>query len=328
MGVSRRNRTARNQKQQNFLNMKLNFIAYFIIIPILTGLFLPVSAQTEEWIVPADKKAKLSRYEFTDSVRKHGREIYENNCLSCHGHPGLGDVQKFTPPPPDPTSAKMQLNSDGDMFYKITEGRGQMSSFKDILTPEDIWSVISYIRSFNKSYVQEIEKVIEKKGYDGEVNILLSYLDNKKILQAKIIGKKENKVESLENVEVKLFTKRYFGNIQLDETKTSNKDGVVKFSIPENIPGDSAGNLQISAILSDKELYGNVSVDTLMSIGIHTNLPGLTEERAMWNKMKKAPIWLLFTYLSGVLIAWGTIFYILFLLRKIFYIGKDQAISN
>lgn len=299
-----------------------------IIVLILNAVFLGLSGQTGEWVVPADKKSKLSKYEFTDSIRKHGREIYENNCAVCHGTPGLGNFQKLTPPPPDPVSAKMQQNSDGDLLYKITEGRGQMSSFKDILATDDIWAVIAYIRSFNKEYVQEIEKIIEKTGYEGKVEILISYLDNYKTLQAKIVGIKDNKIESLENVEVKLFAKRYFGNLQIDDTKTSNKDGIVMFALPENIPGDSAGKLQILASLSDKELYGNVSADTLLAIGTPTNIPGLTAERAMWNKMRKAPIWLLFTYFGGVLAAWGTIFYILFQLRRVFYIGKKEAISN
>jgi mono/diheme cytochrome c family protein len=306
----------------------MNFSKYILFILIVNCQFIISSAQTGDWIVSADKKAKLSKYEFTDSIRKHGREIYENNCISCHGHPGLGDGQKFTPPPPDPTSVKMQQNTDGDMFYKITEGRGQMSSFKDILSPGDIWSAIAYIRSFNKEYVQQIEKVIEKTGYDGEVGILLTYFDDKKTLQAKITGSKENKTEDLENVEVKLFIKRRFGNLQIDETKTSDKDGLVNFQIPENIPGDSIGRLMIIVTLTDKELYGSVSTDTMLALGNPVNLPGLNHDRAMWNKMKKAPLWILFTYFGGVLIAWSTILYILILLRKIFFIGKNEAISN
>lgn len=300
----------------------------FSVIAVYVFLYQPLSAQTPEWVVPADKKAKLSSFEFTDSVRKHGREVYEANCALCHGTPGLGNFQKLTPPPPDPVTAKMQQNTDGDLFYKITEGRGQMSSFKDILNPEDIWAVIAYMRSFNKEYVQKIETVIEKTGYDGKVEILLTYLENKKTLQAKIIGIKENKVETLGNVEVKLFMKRYFGNQQIDETKVSNEKGIVQFLIPDNIAGDSIGNLKLVATLSDKELFGSISADTLLAIGTPVNLPALNAERAMWNKMKKAPLWILFTYFGGVLAAWGTIFYILFQLRKIFFIGKNETVSN
>ncbi len=40
------------------------------------------------------------------------------------------------------------------MFYKITVGKSPMPSFKTILAEEDRWDVISYIRSFNKNYVQ------------------------------------------------------------------------------------------------------------------------------------------------------------------------------
>jgi hypothetical protein len=306
----------------------MNYLKTIIAFIVLINLDYMVGGQTSEWIVPADKKAKLCSYPFNDSIRKHGKEIFENNCISCHGHPGLSDGQKFTPPPPDPVSSKMQQNTDGDMFYKITEGRGQMSSFKDILSQEDIWAVIAYFRSFNKNYVQQIEKVVEKKGYSGDVAIQISYDDSKKALLAKIIGTRLNQSEPLENVEVKLFVNRRFGNLQIDETKTSNSKGEVEFIVPKNIPGDSIGYLKILARLTDKELYGDVSSDTSLAIGVPTNLPGLTQERALWNKMRKAPIWLLITYFGGVLVAWGTIFYILLQLRKIFFIGKNNTVPN
>jgi hypothetical protein len=306
----------------NIVNIRSMFHNRFIVLFLMMLQFSIAIGQTP-WNVPEDKKAKLSPVMFNDSIRKHGKEIFQANCISCHGQPGMGNVAQLLPPPPDPVSEKMQKNSDGEMFFKISEGRGQMSSFKNVLTPDEIWDVISYFRSFNKNYVQRVEEKIEKTGYGGVVKILLTLVDTNKKIQAEIFGTKESITEPLANIEVKLFARRWFGNLQIDESKLSNSDGKTLFAVPKNLPGDSIGRIHIMAVLSDQELYGRVKVDTFFTVGTPANMPALTEKRAMWNVMSKAPVWLLIAYFGGVLAAWGTIFYILLQIRKISLIGKQ-----
>ena len=298
------------------------YILLFLLIDFSTGF-----GQTN-WDVPADKKKKLSPYEFNDSIRRHGKEIYENNCKSCHGNPGKSDYQKLTPHPPDPAGSTMQDNTDGEMFYKITTGKMLMPSFKEILTPKDIWSVIAYIRSFNNGYVQEVEKVVNNTGYSGTVRIFLSQPDTLNKIKAVVLGENKNKIEPLANVEVKLFVKRYFGSLPVDEVKTTNDSGIVEFNAPKILPGDSIGMLHFTAMLTNQELYGSVKADTALEMGVPTNKPSLRAKRAMWNTMNKAPYWILITYFGGLLAVWGTLFYILFQLRKIFFIGKNEANPN
>ena len=44
-----------------------------------------------------------------------------------------------------------QKQTDGELFYKITEGRGDMPSFKKkIPDDEDRWLVINYVRTLKK----------------------------------------------------------------------------------------------------------------------------------------------------------------------------------
>jgi len=51
----------------------------------------------------------------------------------------------------------------------------------------------------------------------------------------------------------------------------------------------------------------------------------LTEKRAMWNSMNKAPYWIIFSYFIAVLAVWGLIFYVLLQLRTIFMLGKKHG---
>lgn len=297
------------------------------IIAIFTIFHLCLVKGQDEWIVPDDKKDRLSPFAFNDSTIQSGKEIYYSldlgNCNSCHGDPGKDNWQKLMPSPNDPAGAKIQANNDGELFHKLYEGRGAMPSFKDKLTSEEIWGVISYLRSFNNDYVQEVAKEIIRKGYDGDVNILISLLD-KNTLQSQVVGTKQGTNEMLENVEIKLAVKRKFGELTVDEVKSTNSRGIAMFNVPEDIPGDSVGNLLLVAKLTNKELFGDVQVDTTVKMGVTSNKPSLVAKRAMWNQVRMAPLWILVTYTGGVIMAWGIIFYILFQLKRIFEIGKSE----
>jgi cytochrome c5 len=295
-------------------------------IILLLVLISNIVAAQDDWVVPEDKKSKLSNFEFTDEVRASGEDIFSTNCALCHGQPGKNNFVPLVPPPGDPASTKFQANTDGEFFYRINEGRGAMPSFKNILTNDQVWSVISYIRSFNSSYVQEVSKEIKRGAYEGEVSIQLAYKADKKLIEAKVIGTKDNESEALEGVEIKLFVERYFGNLTIDEDKLTNKDGIALFAIEKEIPGDAEGNLKLMAQLSDQEAFGLVTTESVIKVGTPTHAPSLVANRAMWNKMNKAPIWVLLSYSIAVLATWGTIFYILFQIKRIFMIGKETEI--
>ena len=100
------------------------------------------------WEAPAAEKAKKS----PGGNAANGKKLAETNCVSCHGTSGKGDgpaAQALTPKPADWTSAKVQAESDGALFWKISNGRGPMPPWKH-LPENDRWAVIQYIRSLKQ----------------------------------------------------------------------------------------------------------------------------------------------------------------------------------
>jgi mono/diheme cytochrome c family protein len=277
----------------------------------------------QEWIVPDDKKGKLSTFPFNDETRKAGEKLFSVNCMSCHGTPGKGNFLKLVPSPGDPATEKIQQNIDGEMFYKVITGRGQMPSFRSVLTSNEVWNIISYIRSFNTSYKQQVMAVITSSAYPGaEIQLFLSYnsKDSSVILKARAV--KENSSVPVADAEVKLLVHRSFGLLPIDELKTTNKDGIASFRIPENLPGDTSGMVQVSARFTNEETFGSVSKDTILRAGIKTFPVSLLVQRAMWNNVRMAPVWIILTFSLGLLVAWGFIFYVLMKLRDIFIVGE------
>jgi mono/diheme cytochrome c family protein len=80
-----------------------------------------------------------------------GKLIYQHECLVCHGTKGKGNgpaAIALERRPGDLSMPMMWEHSDGALFWKITEGRPPMPSFKKLLTDHDRWQVVNYIRTF------------------------------------------------------------------------------------------------------------------------------------------------------------------------------------
>jgi len=295
-------------------------ITLFLVFLALT--FSSLRAQ-EAWDVPEERKDRLSPFEFNDSIHQQGAIHYSVNCASCHGTPGQGNFERLDPLPADPATAGFQENTDGEMYHKVSEGRGLMPSFKNVLSPDEIWEVIGYLRTFNPDYVQEVRPTAELSAYGGTVELLMAYLADEHKIQVLAQGTRNGETQPIEAAEVALRVKRYFGDMMLDETRFTNQQGLVEFDAPQDLPGDELGHLDLSVQLVNQEMFGVSQADTTLAVGKAFVPVSLTRERAMWNVVQKAPIWLLITYSLSVLIAWGIIFYILFQLKKIFDIGAE-----
>ena len=300
-----------------------------ILLVVIALRFLISDLSAQGWSVPEDKKGRLSTFPFDENTRKGGEKLYLVNCISCHGTPGKGNFLNLFPPPGDPATEKIQKNNDGEIYYKVSTGRGQMPSFKSVLSTNDVWNIISFIRSFNKEYKQQIMPVITSSAYPGAVvRIDLSFntTDTTIVLLASAI--KDNNSVPVVGAEVKLLVHRIFGMLQVDENKTTGNDGVAKFKIARTIPGDTAGNILVSARFINEEIFGSASKDTVLSAGKITIPVSLVAQRAMWNNIKKAPVWIILSYTLGLLAAWGFIIFVLMKLRDIYVVGDNLLSAN
>jgi mono/diheme cytochrome c family protein len=101
------------------------------------------------WEAPAAEKAKKNPVPGGAKAVEAGKKVAQVNCVLCHGESGKGNgpgAAALNPKPADWTSKKVQDESDGELFWKISNGRGPMPSWKHLPEP-DRWSVVYYIRS-------------------------------------------------------------------------------------------------------------------------------------------------------------------------------------
>lgn len=113
-----------------------------------------VKPVTKPWVCP-DKVTKLTNpIQPQEAILETGKEIWNTQCKSCHGKYGKGDgvkAKKIDVAMIDFTSDKCKQASDGELFWKATEGRKPMPSFKYELSDIERWSVVMYIRTLGEN---------------------------------------------------------------------------------------------------------------------------------------------------------------------------------
>ncbi|MFI5141732.1 MAG: c-type cytochrome [Bacteroidia bacterium] len=125
-----------------------------IFLPLLFLVFAATQqAQAQSsapWVTPGVMLGRVNPLKGNELVVKDGKKIYASHCGSCHGDKGKGDgiaSSACNPKPADHTSNYVQSEVDASLYWKISEGRGAMPSFKNALTEDEIWKTINYIRT-------------------------------------------------------------------------------------------------------------------------------------------------------------------------------------
>lgn len=78
-----------------------------------------------------------------------GEELYQLNCLFCHGPQGLGDGPLAPPETANLTDGEWKHgSSDGEIFTAIRKGIAPaMPPTEDRLSETEAWHLVNYVRS-------------------------------------------------------------------------------------------------------------------------------------------------------------------------------------
>jgi mono/diheme cytochrome c family protein len=141
--------------------MKQRSILLFCVVFLLTVssfLFFNFAMQdsqpaNKEWVAPAWADTLNNPLKGNEEATQKGKEIFQNTCALCHGQTGKGDGPAgaaLQPHPKNLTSEKVQSQTDGAIFWKITTGNPPMASYKDVFSETQRWQLIDYIRLLGK----------------------------------------------------------------------------------------------------------------------------------------------------------------------------------
>ncbi|WP_394972800.1 c-type cytochrome [uncultured Croceitalea sp.] len=133
--------------------MKRTFLVISIIVLFFS--FSASNAQDGPWVAPDSAKEiknKVSENKRAASAKK-GAKVFTARCVFCHGKEAKGDGPagaRLVPKPANLTSSRVQDQADGEIFWKITNGRGPMPKWEAILSEEERWNLVNFINTLGE----------------------------------------------------------------------------------------------------------------------------------------------------------------------------------
>lgn len=131
----------------------------FVVLMVLSFSAVLATAQASQtpaptpspYTIPAEAAHQVNPVKATPESIAQGKKYYGYDCAMCHGANGDGkgevavDEKLKLKDYRDPAALKDM--TDGELFYIIKNGKGQMPPEGDRLKAPELWNLVNYIRS-------------------------------------------------------------------------------------------------------------------------------------------------------------------------------------
>lgn len=232
------------------------------------------------WKAPASSKNLKNPFKSDSIAVVKGRELYKVYCWQCHGENGYGDGAAggaLGQQPANFHSGRVRRQADGELFWKLTHGKGNMPPFEESLKEDERWQLVSYIRKMANREIRPgppkplrdditvehvmttdslavrilqhpVTKDIYYTTFDGGV-FQVSYFNTKNAVTKKILTLKDHGITRLQGAEFAENELFLCGNVD-DAEKKSTGGRLVKFLI------DTAGAKNMTVVFNTV-MYGS-----------------------------------------------------------------------
>jgi mono/diheme cytochrome c family protein len=124
------------------------------IIGLFLGSTVSVDAQFPGWLVPEGGRDEKSPLSSAAGAAAQGKALYASTCARCHGLEGKGDGPDATYAADLTDDFRIELNTEGVLFYKIWNGRIKygkgptvdMPAFEGKLSKAQVWTIVEYLK--------------------------------------------------------------------------------------------------------------------------------------------------------------------------------------
>ena len=102
---------------------------------------------------------KTNPYHGSTASAARGEALWAQHCLVCHGPDGVGDGPVAAQLPVKPKDLTLialpPIFPDGIVAFRIANGKNTMPAWGDAFSPDEIWDLVSFIRSKSKKLLQQ-----------------------------------------------------------------------------------------------------------------------------------------------------------------------------
>lgn len=109
------------------------------------------AAQLTTWQAPPEARAVKRPTSADDKSLERGKRLFKQNCVPCHGELGRGDgpmAKALGVQPGNLANAeRMRIQTEGEIFWKISKGKEPMPIFERKLSTRARWDLVGYVRT-------------------------------------------------------------------------------------------------------------------------------------------------------------------------------------
>ena len=109
-------------------------------------------APSRPWVAPQNVKLIKNPVAPTPKALADAAPLFKVNCAGCHGENGDGNGPASVVLPRKAANftdaMKMATMTDGELFWKMSNGRAPMPAWKELLPVKQRWELVNYLRTF------------------------------------------------------------------------------------------------------------------------------------------------------------------------------------
>ena len=148
-----RNNMSQNDSRKKYPLKYIPFVLLVLLCCVCAVWAQKPKDQPGEYKIPPEDAAKVNPVKPTPESLAKAKKLSGIDCAMCHGANGDGkgdmasdmkNVTDFTNPD------ALKNRTDGELFYVIRHGKGEMPPEGDRAKDEDVWNLVNYIRSLAK----------------------------------------------------------------------------------------------------------------------------------------------------------------------------------
>ncbi len=141
-------------KSLNWLKCSGAILATGILLMGLTTYVASAQQVKQPWRAPESAASMKDPVKPSPSGLKDAEQLYQQNCVICHGKTGASNGPAAGSLPQKPANftdvRMMKQATDGELFWKMTTGRAPMPSWQDRLSETERWELVNYLRVLTK----------------------------------------------------------------------------------------------------------------------------------------------------------------------------------
>ena len=169
----------------------------------------------------------------------------------------------------------------------------------DIELPSDSSGIYSFLAKY------EGDEIYKAKDVDinvSDIKLIIEYLEEDSMKLIKVKASDPVTGNKIEDLDINFYVERMFLPLKISEESTDRK-GIAELEFPEDLPGDTEGNVTIIVRIEDNDDYGNFIAVEDVSWGIPVTSIDTSHKRALWSPY--APIWMVITFIILMGLVWG-----------------------